>query len=87
MLTLIDRGREREGVCVCIDYIYPSFTHSYTSHLYPMAESTTSSAHPDAGFIPRQGWTQADHDNADLKIISSDNQIMWVSSALLAQHS
>jgi hypothetical protein len=33
------------------------------------------------------GWKASDDPNADLRLISSDNYVFWVSSETLAQHS
>jgi len=34
-----------------------------------------------------EGWGPSDHDDADLKIISSDSKCLWVSSKQLIHHS
>jgi hypothetical protein len=63
------------------------FTLCHSSYLYPMTESTTSIENPSEGVTPYPGWGQSDHQNADLKIISSNNFTFWVSSTQLVHHS
>jgi hypothetical protein len=41
----------------------------------------------DNASIIYKGWGPSDHDDADLKIVSSDNHCLWFSSERLIHHS
>lgn len=59
----------------------------HLTHLFPMTGSTNTIEDSSEGLTLFPGWGQTDHKNADLKIISSDSHIFWVSSTLLGHHS
>ena len=52
-----------------------------------MSDTEPSSAIDIDGLTDYKGWGPLDHDNADLKIISSDNYLFWVPSKHLMHYS
>jgi hypothetical protein len=66
----------------------PFFSLIYSTPLhFTMSESRVLTGPNGNASIIYKGWGPSDHDDADLKIVSSDNQCLWFSSERLIHHS
>ena len=52
-----------------------------------MTDQIAYPVHHDQEHVPFRNWDKSAHKNADLQITSSDDELFWVSSDMLARHS